>query len=141
MAGPATILYDDVPTKRTQAVSQTYPLPVEVMTSSTVDSTNVTSTTYEASHILKATPGVLFGVIGYNSKTTAQFIQLHDSATLPADTAVPVVTISVPGSTAFSIDYGSVGRGFANGIIICNSSTGNTKTIGSADCFFDAQVV
>ncbi len=101
--------------------------------------TNATSTALEASRIAKAAAGTLWGISGYNSKSTAQYIQLHNSATLPADTAVPVVVILVPALSPFSIDYGIYGRSFTTGIVACNSSTLATKTIGSADCWFDFQ--
>ena len=105
----------------------------------TVQLQNSTSTAYVASQIILASSGHLFGVTGYNSKGSAQFIQLHDSATLPADTGVPVVVFYVPASSPFSLSFGEKGRHFAVGIVICNSSTGATKTLGSADCWFDAQ--
>lgn len=103
--------------------------------------TNSTSTAYQASRVVKATPGVLLGVTGYNSKATAQFIQLHDAVSLPADGGVPVITISVAGTSNFSLDLGVYGRYFPTGIVICDSSTGPTKTIGAADCWFDVQYV
>lgn len=102
---------------------------------------NATSTAYEASHIVSAVPGVCYGLSGYNSKASAQFIQLLDAATLVADTAVPVVILTVAASSNFSIDFSPVGRRFATGILICNSSTGPAKTIGSADCWFDVQYI
>ena len=94
---------------------------------------------YAASLVVKATAGTLFGLSGYNSKTSAQFLQVHDAAELPADTAVPAVVITVPATSNFSIDFGERGRWFNTGIVICNSSTGPTKTIGSADVWVDAQ--
>jgi hypothetical protein len=100
---------------------------------------NSTSTGYETNHVVKATPGTVYGLQGYNSKASAQFIQLHDAASLPADAVVPAVTLAVPATSNFSVDFGVYGRTFATGIVICNSSTGPAKTIGSADCFFDVQ--
>jgi len=101
---------------------------------------NATTTAYAASLVVKATAGKLLGFQGYNSLATAQFIQVYDSATLPADAAVPEVVIVVPGKSNFSISFG-VGRLFATGIVIGNSATGPTKTIGAADCWIDAQYV
>ncbi len=102
---------------------------------------NAVVAAYVASKIVKATAGTLYRVTGYNSKATAQFIQLHDAASLPADTGVPVVIATVAGVSNFTIEFGQLGRGFATGIVVCNSSTGPTKTIGSADCWFDVQYV
>lgn len=102
--------------------------------------TTVNSVAYEASKLLKDKPGALLLLVGYSSKASAQFIQLHDSATVPADTAVPVMTFSVPATQNFSLDLPLHGLAFEFGIVVCNSSTGPTKTVGSADCYFTAQV-
>lgn len=100
---------------------------------------NATSSAYEASRVVKASAGKVFGLQGYNSKASAQFIQLHDAASLPADTAVPEVILTVAATANFSIDFGTNGRYFPTGIVVCDSSTGPTKTLGSADCWFDVQ--
>lgn len=99
----------------------------------------ISSTTYEASRIFKATPGILFSISGYNSRASTQFIQIHNSATLPADTAVPVVTFPVAASTFFSYTF-QTPLNLSAGITVCNSSTAPTKTIGSADIFFMGQI-
>lgn len=100
---------------------------------------NRSTTAYAASLVVSSSPAKLHRITGYNSGA-AQFIQLHDAAALPADTAAPKIVISVAATSNFSIDFGEVGRLFDNGVIVCNSTTAPTKTIGSANCWFDAQV-
>jgi hypothetical protein len=90
---------------------------------------------YAASLVVKPAAGLLFGFTVYNSLASAQFIQLHDAAALPAEAAVPVETLTVPASGNLVVDYGAHGKAFGIGIVICNSSTGPTKTIGAANCF------
>ena len=99
---------------------------------------NKDSTAYEASNVIKASVGRLYTLNGYNSAGVEQFIQVHNASSLPADGSVPVVVFTVPATTNFSLDYGVYGRYFATGIVVCNSSTGATKTIGSANCWFSA---
>lgn len=111
---------------------------VELTGATTNALTNTTTTAYAASLIIKASAGTIYTLNGFNSKSSGQFIQLHNSATLPADNAVPVVTFYVPASSNFSFDWGVYGRSFSAGIVVTTSSTGPTKTIGAADCWFDA---
>ncbi len=118
-------------------VTENNPLPVSVEGSYQ----NSTSTSYESSRVIKGSAGKLYGVSGYNSNSSQQFIQIHNSSNVPADSSIPVITFTVPGGSPFSIDFGPVGRSFSNGIVVCNSSTGPLKTIGSNDCWFDAQYV
>lgn len=115
--------------------------PLLVTPSVPTGSAIVSSAAYEASHVLKASAGKLLFLNVYNSKGSAQFIQLFNSATVPADTAVPVMVVTVPtvADKQFSIPIS--GMPFTTGIAVSNSSTGPTKTIGSADCYFTAVII
>ena len=92
-----------------------------------------------ASQIAKAAAGTIFSLTGVNTGASDQYIQIHNSATLPADTAVPMIVFAVAAGENFFYDLGDLGRYCLNGIVVCNSSTCATKTIASADCFFNIQ--
>jgi hypothetical protein len=101
----------------------------------------VATTAYAASLIAKTAPGTLVSLHIYNSKASAQFIQIHNSTTLPADTAVPLMTLTVAASSNLVVTLPLAGLPCTAGIVICNSSTGPTKTIGSADVYITAVMI
>ena len=74
------------------------------------------------------------------SSVSAQYVQVFDSATLPAEGTVPTMAFTVAATNTLTIDWVQP-RYFRNGIVLCNSSTQHTKTIGSADAIFDVQYV
>lgn len=94
------------------------------------------SAAYEKSRVIKAAKGSLVTLHGYNSGA-AQFLQIHDAAAVPADAAVPILTLAIAATASFSFSW-PFGLPCANGIVVCNSSTGPTKTIGADDCYFTA---
>ena len=95
----------------------------------------------ENSHIALSGMGYLVSLVVNNTNVAAQFIQLFDANALPANGAAPNTVLTVPGSSDKFISWPLPGRLFLRGIIVCNSSTAATKTIGSADCFFDVQYI
>jgi hypothetical protein len=101
--------------------------------------TRVSSAAYEASHVLKGSAGNLVYLSGYNSGG-AQFVQIFNTATVPANATAPALVIAVAATSNFSLPLPYPGIPFTTGISISNSSTGETKTIGGADCYFTAVV-
>ena len=123
-----------------ERVTEDRPLPVWVVGPEKYP-LNSTTAALAASSIVKASPGRLLGVTVTNTKASPQYIQVFDSRTLPVDTTVPIMSVAVAANSALFLDWGLQGRRFIVGIVVCNSSTDATKTIGSADCLFDAQYV
>lgn len=107
----------------------------------TVTTSNATSSALEGSHVVKASAGKLYRATVFNGGASGQYYQLHDAASLPADTAVPIEPIYVPANSAGSWDFAAQPRSFATGIVVTNSSTGAMLTHGGNDSLFDAQYV
>lgn len=99
---------------------------------------NATSSVAANSLIVKQTSGLVFGFTASSSLGAGQFIQLHDASSLPSDGAVPVAVFAI-GSTSTAAAAWIPPRSFRNGIVICNSTTQNTKTLGAANTLFDVQ--
>ena len=95
-----------------------------------------TSAALEASRVVKATSGSVLWISVYNSKASSQFIQIHNATSLPADAAVPILVLPVAATSFATFEIPVNGLPCSTGIVICNSSTATTKTIGSADCWF-----
>lgn len=97
------------------------------------------TTAAAASLVVKSGKGRLLALYAHSDKASSQFIQLHDAATLPADAAVPILSqVVAADSNMTPIQIPEGGIPFVNGLVVCNSSTLATKTIGSADCFITA---
>jgi hypothetical protein len=102
---------------------------------------NVFSQALETSRVVHNGECRLFGLTITNTKVSAQFVLIFDTGigAVPANGTVPTLPITVPASTTLGIDFGTVGRWMLQGIVLANSSTSATLTIGSADCWFDVQ--
>lgn len=101
----------------------------------------------EASAVVSAVPARVSKIIFHNDNVAARYLQIFDSATVPADTAVPTICIAVPADTTYVLDFprdlerravGGLDRfpKFTAGVAVCNSTTAATKTVGSADSLF-----
>lgn len=96
------------------------------------------SSAAEASHVVKATAGSLFTAGMFNNNGATRYLQGFQAAALPANGAVPVFSIPVAtGATEFQL-FGDLGLTFSTGIVLANSSTATTLTIGGADALFTA---
>ena len=82
---------------------------------------------------------VVYGFTVYNTKASAQYLNVFDGSTLTADGAVPLFSWPLAANSGVGFGWQPNGRQFQGGLVLCNSSTDATKTIGSADCFFDVQ--
>ena len=100
---------------------------------------NENSRAVAASIVVCQRPALLCGFTV--SSIAAQFIQVFDAGALPADTAVPLIVFAVGATSVMSASFLPYPRSFRNGIVLCNSSTQHTKTIGTADCIFDVQFI
>jgi hypothetical protein len=98
-----------------------------------------TSLKLENSRVVASGNTQLYGISGVNTKASAQFILVFDGNTIPANGAVPEVILNAPASDNFWISWAPAWRNFSEGVILCNSTTAATLTIGAADCWFDAQ--
>ena len=82
---------------------------------------------------------VVYGFTVYNTKSSAQYLNVFDANTVPADNAVPLFSFALAANNGVGFGFTPRGRQFQTGLVLCNSSTDTLKTIGSADCFFDVQ--
>lgn len=101
---------------------------------------NYASKGLETFAVVKTGDGWLYGFTVSNTKGSAQFVLVFDAHDLPPEGAVPLIAKSVPASDAVGFSWVPPRR-FEAGLVLCNSSTQGSKTIGSADCLFDAQYV
>jgi hypothetical protein len=99
---------------------------------------NNPSAALEAFRVVKTGDGWLCGFTVTNTKASVQFVLVFDARDLPPEGAVPLIGKSLPASDALGMIW-IPPRRFEAGLVLCNSSTQGSKTIGSADCLFDAQ--
>jgi hypothetical protein len=103
-----------------------------------------TSLNSETSAVIKAAPGILYGVRILSSAApgTDAWIQIFDAVALPADGTVPDYRIAFPSTAVEVFDDFPRGMLFATGIVIGVSTTLDDLTTGTlpaaAESFFQA---
>jgi hypothetical protein len=132
----ASILAKIIAAPATEAKQDTGNTSLSTISTNTGPNSYAATTADATSLVAKGSAGTVIAVYGYNAKTSDQYIQLHDASALPADTAVPEFVWKVKAEDNFFMTVPVGGVAFATGIVVCNSSTRATKTIGSADCWF-----
>lgn len=101
---------------------------------------SVQSAAAEASHVLKASPGVLNG-FSVTSGASAGYILLFDAVTAPSNGSVtPRFCYQIPASSTLAASWLSYPVPFTTGIVIEFSTTGCFTAASSATAFFSAQV-
>lgn len=103
---------------------------------SIIECARYNSAAQQASAIVKASAGLLLFLHVYNANAAARWLQVFDAAALPADNAIPLLTFPVAIAGTYTLNLAPLGLPMRNGIIVCNSTTGPTKTIGAADSLF-----
>lgn len=76
-----------------------------------------------------------------STNAAAQYIQVFDQTTLPSNGAIPEMLLQAAATSDKFVSYSLPGRFFRTGVVIANSTTAATLTIGAADCFFDVQYI
>ena len=102
---------------------------------------NASSTALANSLVAFTGQGRVFGFSVTSTKASGQFIQVFNANSVPADGAIPLISIDIATVVAKSYMFTAAGRWFTIGCVLCNSSTQGSKTIASADCLFDVQYI
>lgn len=93
------------------AVSKSNPLPMAGGASANAGGISSTARLLSAagttnSNLVKATPGRIYAIHGYNAAAAVKYLKLYNKATAPTvGTNTPVKTIALPPTAAFAFDW------------------------------------
>lgn len=89
----------------------------------------------DATKNVKPTSGNVFAVVCDNANAAVRYLQLHNTATVPADQGVPVYSFRVQPASQLGVGediFSAAGVNFATGIAFAFSTTRDTYTAGTA---------
>lgn len=87
--------------------------------------------------VASAVPGRVYSVSIWNSSGADRYIQIHDTASVPADATVPKIVFKCSADSEKAVDFQD-GRICGTGITIVVSTTSDAKTITlTNDCIID----
>lgn len=87
---------------------------------------------------VKAVPGTLYSVIGFNTGGQ-QYVSIYDTAGTPTSQK-PRMTVLASANDSFFFDF-ITPKTFDNGIFVGNSTAADAYVAGASDCLFDATYV
>lgn len=102
---------------------------------STASPTRFTNLGADATKNVKASAGNVFAVVCDNANAAVRYLQLHNTATVPADQVVPVYSFRVQPASQLGVGediFSAAGVNFATGIAFAFSTTRDTYTAGTA---------
>lgn len=91
-----------------------------------------------ASLVVKNSAGRLRLVRVTSTLASLQFLQVHNATALPSNGVTPEHVVAIPASSSVVLDLGELGDYLSTGIVLTNSTTAATLTIGAGDCVFSA---
>lgn len=106
--------------------------------SATYAITPYVSSALEASAVVKASAGNLYGGT-VTANIAGLYFQVFNAAALPIDGTVPTLSFPLQSNIPFLLDTGKFANHFSSGIVVCISTTQFTKTIGGANALFYIQ--
>ncbi len=92
-----------------------------------------------ASGVVRATAGTVLTITALNTSASTRYLQLFNTTSVPADTAVPYhcpIKVGAGESVCYALDEGLA---FGTGICWATSSTAATKTVGAAEMWISVR--
>lgn len=114
--------------------------PAQATTPIGIPIVSIQSATAEASHVLKASPGQLYG-FSATSGASAGYVLFFDAVSAPANgTVTPKLCYSLGATGTTGASWLQYPIPFNTGIVVEFSTTGCYTATSSATAFFNAQV-